>query len=91
MEEIKMMAVPSPSFRRAAACSIPSRPSIIPSSRRVWNRPLPGFFCQKQARSPGPIREGSYFINFRQDLDSSSRVEQGAIWHREDMVRMLAI
>lgn len=32
-----------------------------------------------------------YFIIFRQDLASSSRVEQGAIWHREDMVRILAI
>lgn len=32
-----------------------------------------------------------YFINFLHDLVSSSRVEQGAIWHREAMVRMLAI
>ncbi len=32
-----------------------------------------------------------HFIIFRQDLASSSSVEQGAIWHREAMVRMLAI
>ena len=32
-----------------------------------------------------------YFISFLHDLVSSSRVEQGAIWHREAMVLMLAI
>lgn len=32
-----------------------------------------------------------HFSIFRQDLASSSSVEQGAIWHREAMVRMLAI
>lgn len=32
-----------------------------------------------------------YFINFLQDRVSSSSVEQGAIWHREAMVWMLAI
>ena len=32
-----------------------------------------------------------HFIIFRQDLVSSSSVEQGAIWHRDAMVWMLAI
>lgn len=45
----------------------------------------------KAKRLAAPTLLRIYFISFLHDLVSSSRVEQGAIWHREAMVWILAM
>ena len=45
----------------------------------------------KSPHFPFPTSAKDHFISFLHDRVSSSSVEQGAIWHREAMVWMLAI